>query len=175
MTQQQRKVARPKQPDNPDTPDVDESQDTVTETDTAEAEVTVTTLDETRRADETPATSQSAVKSHLTDPNYPDMVWEDLPGAPKDGIVLGPNENMRVDGEPSSDGTHIVLSKAVYRAFLPMGSKRWAFTLEHPNGAHIPMSVVRPHAPNAFIPDDKVADLAGTDAISSDTKHVAQQ
>jgi len=178
MTQQQRKTTRPKQPDNPATPDVDESQEaddtTTTESDYTEADVTVTTLDEQHRANETPATQQSSVKSHLTDPNYEEQDWANIPGAP-DGLVLGPNQNMSVDGEPSADGTHIVLSRAVYRAFLPMGSKRWAFVLEHPASAQIPMSIVRPHAPNAHIPDDKVADLAGSDTITSDTKHVAQQ
>lgn len=68
-----------------------------------------------------------------------------LPGAPKGpSLVLGPDEPLRVDGEVSPDGTYIRLNKAVYRAKLPMGSKRWAFMLVYPMNAQIPVSIVQP-------------------------------
>lgn len=80
--------------------------------------------------------------SMLTE-SEPEVVdYASLPNAPKDSVILGPNERLVVDGEMSSDGTHIKLSKAVHRAFLPMGSKRWAFMLEYPAGAEIPASMV---------------------------------
>jgi hypothetical protein len=103
------------------------------------------TLEEKRIEGQNELTSQSNTKSLLTDPNYEVQNWAELPGAPRDGgIVLGPHENMRVEGEPDTSGTHVRLTKPVYRAFKPMGSKRWAFTLEHPEGAVLPMSMVRP-------------------------------
>ena len=70
--------------------------------------------------------------------------WAGLPNAPKHGIVLGPGEPLRVDGTASADGTHITLTKPVFRAYLPMGSKRWAFGLEYQVGATLAMSIVQP-------------------------------
>lgn len=74
----------------------------------------------------------------------PDTDWGSLPGAPTDGgIVLGPDEPIRIDGELDQYGTSVTLNKAVYRAHRPMGSKRWAFTLVYPKGHQIPQSMVQ--------------------------------
>lgn len=83
-----------------------------------------------------------ATRSMLTEPEPERIDYASLPNAPQDSIILGPGEHLVVDGEISADGTTLKLSKAVYRAFLPMGSKRWAFTLEYPLGAEIPASMV---------------------------------
>lgn len=64
-----------------------------------------------------------------------------LPGAPKDGIVLGPDEPLRVDGE--HNGNYVVLKKAVYRAQRRFRTKRWSFSLLFHAGQQIPVSQLR--------------------------------
>lgn len=72
-----------------------------------------------------------------------DVDFANLPNAPKGDnvMVLGPDEPLRVSGE--ENGGVIVLDKAVYRAHRPFRSLRWAFTLEFPIGAEVPVSRVR--------------------------------
>jgi hypothetical protein len=80
----------------------------------------------------------------LTEPTSGEKVdYANLPGAPKDSIVLGPEEPLWVDAEDAGDGANIRLNRSVHRAFRPMGSKRrWGFLLEYNKGALIPKTIV---------------------------------
>lgn len=73
----------------------------------------------------------------------PDQIddYAALPSAPKDGIVLGPDEPLRVEGEEHDNFIH--LTKPVYRAFRPFRTKRWQFRLEYSAHQIIPLSVVK--------------------------------
>lgn len=71
-----------------------------------------------------------------------DKSYMDAPGAPKDGLILGPGEPLKVDGDDAGDNVNIRLRCAVYRAFKPMGSKRWGYTLEYPKGHLIPKTII---------------------------------
>lgn len=102
-------------------------------------------VDETKYDDPPAPLDRTANPMVNQDADHEPTDFGSLPGAPQGNVlVLGPDEPLRVDGEPSPDGTFVRLNKAVYRAKLPMGSKRWTFLLEYPAHAQIPMSIVQP-------------------------------
>lgn len=62
------------------------------------------------------------------------------PGQPKDGIVLGPDDPLRVEGKVIGNEVH--LTKPVYRANQPSNSHRWMFYQLYGRGAVVPKSMV---------------------------------
>lgn len=56
-------------------------------------------------------------------------------GAPKNGIVLGPNDPIRVRGVRV--GNEVVLTVPVYRAVKPANTSRWSFVVVYHVGSRV--------------------------------------
>ncbi len=78
--------------------------------------------------------------------NADDVDWSALPGAPKDGIIIGPDQPLKVTG--TQHGNTVVVDQNVYRAVQRFRTKRWSFNLLHYKGQQVPVqSLVKVNDP----------------------------
>lgn len=59
---------------------------------------------------------------------------------PKDGVTVGPGEQMNVQGWVISNQVH--LTSDVYQAILPQGSQRWIFRQRWVKGQVVPLAQI---------------------------------
>lgn len=66
--------------------------------------------------------------------------WEQEPGAPRDGIIIGPGELLNIEGIVRNN--MVTVTKTVYRALKQVNSHRWQFFLLHHLNAQVPVKNV---------------------------------